>query len=349
MVASSNNYDQFELTLTDDEAKSITDGLSNIVYDPNGNQQYISKIRIAAYKCFPAKILNIFEEQRSNRKSPYLIINNVPIDNEVHGSPNAMETGSSFKNGCLSENVICAFGAIIGKPYSIHFEGAELVNNLTPQKASKQDYTGLGSEVELDFHIENAALKYMTEDDCSPMGMLLLGIRTDPKNIGPKTYLADSRKALELLSESDIAVLRQKNFIIRLPYRWRGVFNSYSENTDLCPIISGPKTEPNMSVAFYPDMVLPVNDRSKEAFNALYEAIKSVSVGVHITENKLVYLDNRFTLHAREKFKPTYDEQELPYRWVQRVFLTTNLWNFRQFSKKGERVFDPLVSESYQI
>ncbi|MBM3418283.1 MAG: hypothetical protein FJY17_05105 [Bacteroidetes bacterium] len=150
---------------------------------------------------------------------------------------------------------------------TIYFEGKELVNNLTPQKETKQDYTGLGSEVELDFHIENAALNHMSEDDCSPMALLLLGIRHD--NQGPKTNVADSREALKLLSKEDIETLYGENFVLRLPYRWRSAFENSNDNTKLCPMISGPIDLPRISAVCYPDMVLPVNLKAKNAFNNL--------------------------------------------------------------------------------
>jgi hypothetical protein len=44
-----------------------------------------------------------------------------------------------------------AFASLIGEPYSILFEGGDIVNNLIPTKRAKREYTGLGSEVELDF------------------------------------------------------------------------------------------------------------------------------------------------------------------------------------------------------
>lgn len=340
--------DGLEVTLFPEELLIIKQGLSSISYDPQGGDDYISAIRTAAYQYFPKRILSILEQQKSVKHMlPYLIINNLPIDDDVHGSPSFSETGINFKSGCLSENVICAIGAIIGEPYSIYFEGQELVNNLTPQKHTKQDYTGLGSEVELDLHIENAALKYVSEDDCSPRGMFLLGIRKDRNSIGPKTFVSDARKALHLLDEDDIKTLYEKNFIIRLPYRWRRAFSSGKENTELSPMISGSFDLPRLSAVFYPDMVLPVNERAKKAFDNLYQALKSVAVGVDITPGKLMYIDNRFVLHSREKFSPTYDENDNPYRWVQRLFITSSLWNFRGFpcatTVDGGRVFNPGV------
>ena len=68
----------------------------------------------------------------------------------------------------LSENLLAALGAVIGEPYSISHEGLELVNNLAPHKHTRHEYRGLRSEVELDFHIENAAQAFMPEGDASP-------------------------------------------------------------------------------------------------------------------------------------------------------------------------------------
>jgi hypothetical protein len=332
-----------EITLNESESEQIRSAFENHKYDSYGGAEYISRIRTAAYQAFPARIIDLLEAQKSSSDpAPFIIFNNIPIDKEIHGSPNFAQTGRDLKSGVLSENVLCAIGSVLGEPYSIHFEGRELVNNLTPQKETKRDYTGLGSEVELDFHIENAALNYMSEDDCSPMALLLLGIRHDKQ--GPKTYVADSRAALKLLSPEDIEVLYEKNFIIRLPYRWRGAFKNSNENTGLCPMLSGPLSLPRVSTVFYPDMVLPVNPKAKSAFDNLYHAIKSVSIGIDITPGKLVFVDNRFALHSREKFLPQYDDNGMPYRWLQRLFITKNLWGFRGFKKIGDRVFDPSLS-----
>ena len=54
-----------------------------------------------------------------------------------------------------------------------------------------------------------------------------------------------------------------------------------------------------------------------------------------------MYVDNRFTLHSRTRFEPTYDEAGCPYRWVQRVFVSPSLWPFRNFQSIGDRVFMP--------
>ncbi|WP_273788078.1 MULTISPECIES: hypothetical protein [Bartonella] len=63
------------------------------------------------------------------------------------------------------------FSLLIGEPYLIKFEGKHIVNNLVPLEDNKKDYTGLRSAVELDFHIENAALKFIRGLNLSPKGI----------------------------------------------------------------------------------------------------------------------------------------------------------------------------------
>ncbi|MDC9583435.1 TauD/TfdA family dioxygenase, partial [Xenorhabdus sp. PR6a] len=240
-----------------------------------------------------------------------------------------------------SENVLVALGVLAGEPYSIAHEGLELVNNLTPHKETTRQFTGLGSEVELDFHIENAAQAYMPEGDTSPFALLLLGIRNEPEG-GPFTRISDCRRALDKLSQEDIEYLYSKHYIIRVPYRWRGVSSIQGDNTDLVPILSGPLFAPRVTVAFYPDMVLAANPRAKLALDNLYQAIREVSFGVQVCPGRLLLINNSFTLHSRDQFQPVFDENERAFRWVQRIFVARNLWNFRSFTAIQERVFSPL-------
>lgn len=289
---------------------------------------------------FPDKLLRLLEKQRTSLEPlGYIIINDFHLDDEVSGSPRFHESGSMYKTGCISENTITAISAILGEPYSIKFEGLELVNNLTPHKESREDYTGLGYDVELDFHIENAALKFMADDCYSPTGLILLGVRMDVNNIGPKTFVSDAREALKLLSPSDIEILYGNNFVIKLPYRWR--VESDVDMTPPCSMLSGSRERPRVSAVFYPDMVMPLGDKAAKAFKNFYSAIKMVSSGVHITPGKLIYIDNRFVLHSREKFNATFDEFGLGYRWIHRVFVASDLWPFRSFEQYGTRVFTP--------
>jgi L-asparagine oxygenase len=327
--------------VTDSEADQLRLALHGVSYDPSGGAAYVGSLRQTAYARFPERLLHAFESLKNTGAYAHLVVNNLPIDDHVHGSPSFDETGAQFKSGVLSENLLVAIGSVIAEPYSIFHEGRELVNNLTPHKHTTHEYTGLGSEVELDFHTENAAQAHMPEGDTSPLALLLLGIRTEPGVPGPKTHVADAREALKLLDARDITYLRGNNFIIRVPYRWRGAAPRPRDNTDLRPVVTGPAETPRITVAFYPDMVLPVNQGARLALEKFYRAIKQVAIGIPITPGRLVIINNLFTLHSRDKFSPRYDENDRAYRWLQRIFLAPSLWNFRAFHHRAERVFDP--------
>lgn len=336
------NNSLLKVELSSAEKDKLACRLNAIEYHATGNHTYLQDLRRTFYQTLSADVIDLFNLQRSTHSlHSGIIIEDLPIDDHITGSPDVHQTGRQFKSGFLSENLITGFASIVGEPYSIHFEGKELVNNLTPQPTTKYDYTGLGSEVELDLHVEHAALQHIAEDDYSPLGIFFLGIRIDENIEPPKTYIADARHALKLLNESDIAILYANHFYLNLPHRWRGVFHPIPKCTIACPVIRGSLALPRVSVAFYPDMVTPLNEPAKRALENFYQALQEVTEAIAITPGKLVYVDNRFTLHSRAKFTPTYDANGCPYRWLQRVFVAPSLWPYRHFQRVGDRVFLP--------
>jgi len=336
--------------LSEREKERIATVLSRHIYHPSGDDIYVNEMRIQAFKYFPERFLAKLLELSGNAalSTPYIIVHNLPVDTEITGSPSFYETGSQFKNGTLTENLLTAVGAVIGEPYSIAHEGQELVNNLTPHLEHSNEFTGLGSQVELDFHIENAAQHYLSTGDISPLALILLGIRSQAGVPGPLTRLADSRLALAQLDQDDLHTLSSPSFVIRVPYRWRNATPTPQENTGLVPLISGAVGQPRVTVAFYPDMVLPINKTATAAFRRFYDAIKEVAIGVEISPGCMVIINNKFTLHSRDAFTPQFDENKRAYRWIQRVFVSESLWNFRGYSRIGSRIFEPkiILSES---
>lgn len=334
------------ITLTDKEKVMMSKALSEILYSPEGNSDYIKTMRKLMWKILPDRITDELE----NLKKPFspfagIKISNLPLDSAINGSPKHGESSARFKNGYITENLLVGMATILGEPYSIAHEGQELVNNLTPQREKAKDFTGLGSSVELDFHIENAAQVYQTEGDTSPFALMLLGVRADLV-AQPLTRISDARQALKRLSADDIAALRENSYIIKVPHRWRTATVTQRENTGLVPVISGPLNAPRLTVAFYPDMIIPVNRGAEEALHNLHQAIKDVAEGIHISPGVMVVINNNFTLHSRDRFKANYDDNGCAYRWVQRVFITKNLWPFRNFSRLGERIYNAKLNES---
>lgn len=329
---------QHVFTLTDAESIRLGKALGDIAYDPHGSLRYITDLRIMALSVMPRRLIDVLAEQRASlNPHPYLVFKNLPTDEQVFTTPDPQIFSPGSKSHCISENLIMAFASMVGEPYSIDFEGSDIVNNLIPIRTAKREYTGLGSEVELDFHIENAALRFMEDFNFSPLGLLLTGVRHDPQ--GPLTRLADARAALRRLSSDDVECLRAPYFRIKVPYRWR---RGEIMQTVPTALVHGHLNLPEVSVVFYPDMVEPITAAAAGAMNNFYAAIKEVSFGVDIMPGSLVYIDNRFTLHSRDKFSGSFDEAGNPMRWVQRVFISPNLWNHRNLTQVKSRVFQPV-------
>ncbi len=193
-----------ELRLNDAERDRLGIALRAIEYCDAGSARYIAAVRRAAQMALPEIVLAVLAEQRTAlQPRACLVLDNLPLDAHVHGSPCGAEAGLMHKSGHVSENLAVAIASLIGEPYSIAFEGRDIVNNLTPQPGHEREYTGLGSDVELDFHIENAALKFVKDLNVSPMGLVLTGVRDDPCR--PKTRIACAHDALAYLDEVDLA------------------------------------------------------------------------------------------------------------------------------------------------
>lgn len=177
----------------------------------------------------------------------------------------------------------------------------------------------------------------MGSNNFSPSGLLLTGVNNDPKK--PLTRLSDGRKALSILSEEDISLLKQPLYRIKVPYRWRIETPVELQETSPSPIITGTADLPEVTAAFYPDMVAPTTESAAKALENFRNAIRNVSFGIDVVPGRLVYINNRFTFHSRDAFKPTLDELGNPVRWLQRIFIAPDLWNHRTLEPVKERVF----------
>ncbi|MEL0638756.1 TauD/TfdA family dioxygenase [Marinomonas sp. TI.3.20] len=314
--------------------------LDAVAYDRKGNCNYINSLNKLAYEALPKELLDIFLRQKNSKTPlPYILIENVPTDSAITAVPLQNECASRFKTGSRSESLLIMLSSLLGEPYSMVFEGAEIVNNLIPYKETAKHYTGLGSNVELDFHIENAALKHFSPYNFSPMGLMLTGVNLDEN--GPVTRVSDGRQALTLLSEEEQEILSSHLFRIKVPHRWRSEkYGIPQTETEWVPILHNRNgAYPELSAVFYKDMIKAKTPEAQNALNKLHKAVKTVSVGISLKPGQLLYIDNRFALHSRDMFEPTI-ENGRPKRWVQRVFVSPNLWGHRNLHEIDDRIYE---------
>jgi hypothetical protein len=325
-----------KIILTEGEKNLIFEALKGMHYEATGSTEYIHALRKIAYQKFPDKILNLFNLAHHN-EVPHVCIENLPTS-EILRIPFQNEIG---KNGFLSENIILSFASLVGEPYAISAEGKEVVNNLIPYKETRNDYTGLGSAVELDFHIENSALNFLfKQDNLSPSALFLLGIASNENN-PVKTKFADARLALKQLSKQCIQTLKGDNYIISVPYRWREYLPSQKLFTDPVPIVAGHLESPRIFAAFYSNIMKPVSQEAQIALDNFKNELVKISSHAVLTAGKLLYINNKYTLHAREAFTPIYSPDGRGDRWVQRVFTSKDISGFSRIKNLYGRIYEP--------
>jgi len=220
-------------SFTQQEKETLKTALSTVQYDPAGGAEYITKLKRAVVPALPERVLHaLYEQKASLNPAPYLIFDNLPLDEIIYYNPDPMVYDKDAKSGCISENLMVAFASMLGESYGVPFDGEDLVTSLIPTNKNRTTFTAFGSEADLDFHIEHAALKFIKDANVAPLGLLLTGVNFDEN--GPFTRLSDARAALALLSDEDIKILKSPLFEMNVPYLWRSAFPEGKNKNTSC-------------------------------------------------------------------------------------------------------------------
>jgi L-asparagine oxygenase len=337
--------DIYTKVLTDDEREHVARAVENIVYPEHDYRVYLIQIRLAQRVLWPI-LADLIERRNLSRGYPHhtgaIKIVNLPCDAEPPLPP-AQPGGLKriTKPSYVSENILLLVATLFGSPYSMACEGQGLVNNLVPTRSTSADLTGAGAASDLRFHIENAALRFLTGQDCAPKALFLTGVRQE--QAPPRTRLADARAALALLTRAEQNALATPQYRLRLPYRWRP-FRAGYEHLMTAPV---PLLEPAVDgllvhAALYGDMIADYGSAAGEhAARSFEAALEAVAVDEIVAPGELLCIDNRVTLHARTPFAATFDTEGRARRWAQRVFVTDDQRNFHGWETGDGFVFSP--------
>ena len=331
--------------LSDIERDTLRNAVQDIVYPENEYGSYLEKIRFVQ-----RSVASIFSDIAAradlSRCYPHytgaIKITNLPTDSNLPMPP-AQPGGLKRieKPSYISENVLMVIATLFGKPYSMACEGRGLINNLVPTRATSADLSGAGAASDLRFHIENSALRFLTGRDCSPKALFLTGVRQD--KTPPLTRLSDARPALALLAPEDRKALSTAQYRIRLPFRWRQFRQGYDEvTTPRIPLLRASGDGLLVNAALYGDMIADFGSAAGERAAHNFEAaLEAVAVDEVVTPGEVLCIDNRVTLHARTPFQASFDDEGRALRWAQRVFVTEDLRNFRDWDATDGAVFAP--------
>ncbi|MEE1827983.1 TauD/TfdA family dioxygenase [Streptomyces sp. BE20] len=178
-----------------------------------------------------------------------------------------------------------------------------LVQNVVPVPALAGSQSNGGS-VQLEFHTENAFHPHRPDY----VGLLCLRPAHEDQ-VG--TQVASIRRALPLLDEEALTVLREARFMTEAPPSFHAVGLSSPH-----PVLGGAPEDPDICVDFHATRAL--DERAEKSLAQLREALVEVRSDVVLRPGDMIFVDNRLVVHGRVAFSPRYDGND---RWLHRVFV----------------------------
>ncbi|WP_208612179.1 TauD/TfdA family dioxygenase [Xenorhabdus beddingii] len=207
----------------------------------------------------------------------------------------------------ITEKILIYLSSLFGSPHAYKTENnGQFIHDLYPIKGNETVASGTGSEVDLELHTEIAF------DTDKPDYLLLTAIRSrDEQNV--PTTLVDVSSVLDCLSESELSLLQDKNYLIRAPY-------SFSDGDDVyyrrsLANFSGKKS---YSFNFNLGVIHCSTQESKELFEKVRQLCNQYAFEVLLSPGSALVIDNNKMLHGRSLFKPKFDGKD---RWLQRLYV----------------------------
>ena len=296
--------------------------------DPNvdANGAIAAGLQAIASNLQPADLAKIISITSDPGAPGVAIIRGLAVDPYLGPTPHDGRP-SRYKSTFVSEALLLGVAALLGNPFAYAEEkDGNLVSNIVPIRNRQLSHSNAGSRRPLGFHTEAAALR-----NAAPDHLLLLGLRPDHQ-VEAVTSTADIRDAILHLTPEEIEILRGPNFKLDIP-------ESFVENgcthTVHTPVLTGPAESPQVTVNF--DRIQGIHAHADEALAALGCAFELPGVlrETRITQGVLAIIANRRAVHGRSEFTPRWDGMD---RWLQRVYVSSSLWNLRQFASPASRV-----------
>jgi L-asparagine oxygenase len=319
------------LRLSDAKRNELAELLRQLVYPHSANYEtWLARSHERVSTVFPAEFHDSLAAMRRHPDAPGVtIIHNMPIDTPLPPTPlDGKRSESKLTN--ISESVLGGIGAALGEPFSFRLEKESLIHDVVPVRTATKALTNEGSELDLGYHTENAAIARRQR------WLLLLGLRADHDGIA-KTPVADIRDAALHLSDTAKECLTKPLFRLRVPYIFDRCVPETKRFTEPAPIIEGGWSHPRLRVALYGNMTVAETPAARDALNELELALHHVRREVRIKPGDLVILDNYLVSHGRSAFTPRFDGTD---RWLQRVHVAESLWDFRGLQSENLRLLD---------
>lgn len=298
------------------------------------DEQTLTRLELLGHRV-PVRIAEaLIRFRKHGNREGALLLRNLPTDSALPATP-ADGRWSAAKTTTVSEYNLLLLLQLLGEPiaYEDEKEGV-LVQNICPVAGceERQENTGSGY---LEFHTEDGFHPY------KPDFVGLYCLRPDHDGMA-KTITASIRKAVELIPETAVFLLRKPHYRITLSSSFR--HGKYMEGTSLAysrtiPVLSGSWLDPDMCIDFY--LMQGINPRAQWALDVLKEALESCVSEYILCPGDMLVVDNRKAAHARTAFRPRYDGAD---RWLQRLLITRDIRRSASSRRREGHVCSPLFT-----
>jgi L-asparagine oxygenase len=232
---------------------------------------------------------------RGNREG-YLLLRGLPLDAARDAEAHLALVGSRL-------------GDLVG--YLQEKNGA-LFHDIVPERGQENEQSAASSRTALALHTERCFHPHL------PSHVLLLCLRPDPGGKAA-TEIASVRRMLPLVPARHRPTLFQPVFRTGIDYSFGNVATEKA-NGPIMSVLHGDRKDPGLRYDL--DLMVGLNDRAREALDAVKSAAQRVCTGVPLAAGDLLIIDNRRAVHGRSAFTAGYDGRD---RWLKRAYLVSNL------------------------
>lgn len=200
-----------------------------------------------------------------------------------------------------SEGVIGAVSLELGRLFGYEETSRYVMYDIYPVKGYEESRSFINSRKMLAFHSDGSA-----HPELSPDYVLLYCIRSDPRAIN---LVAGLDALLGGLPPTVVALLKRPVF--------KHLVSQSPERYVLKPILFVERGK--LAVSYDEENVAGIDVEATAAQDMLNKRLREIAVELPNSDNSLLIIDNRRSLHARGAFTPRFDGTD---RWVKGAFVT---------------------------
>ncbi len=302
-------------TLTAEQAEAIRNAALAITADANTQPDDFNLQAAAASFEVPVEVRDaILNFSNTGSDTGILVIRGLIVDEDLVDTPLDNKGGFGAKTTFAKQQAVLA--QLLGTMIAYEAEGnGHLIQDMVPNPKLATTQQSQGSKVELEAHTEQCFSLY------KPDYVILGALRGDPEAF---TYAFSGRKITDLLSDEEVATLRQPLWATTIDESFQPYVPDPKAIRGPFPIISGPDDDPYVLVD--QDLMHGITADAQKLLEKVVQLYIDNRDAHNLQPGDLLMLDNLRAMHGRSMYSPRFDGKD---RFIARGFVVRDrrrLW-----------------------